>query len=336
MARTTSADVARASGVSRTTVSYVLNGRGGSSISAGTRERVVEAARRLGYAPSAAARALRTGRSDLVLCVLPDWPIGPVVDSLLEHLTEELAARGMAMLVHHGRDRRPLADLWRAVDVRAVVGLAPFAPEDEQAMRRAGIRVLATAAGAVAGPGAAEGAQMQTGRLQVEHLAARGHRTLGYAATADRRVAAFAEQRLAGARRACAELGLAGPRVEPVALDLAAAVAAVRSWRGARPAVTAVAAYNDEVALAVLAGLRAEGLRVPQDVAVVGVDDIPAARLAVPALTTVAQSVDVQARHLVARLVADLEGAAEDPAPPEDLLAVVVRETTRPVGDPTR
>ncbi|MEJ5945668.1 LacI family DNA-binding transcriptional regulator [Pseudokineococcus basanitobsidens] len=328
MARSTSADVARASGVSRTTVSYVLNGRADASISAATRERVHEAARRLGYAPSAAARSLRTGRSDLVLCVLPDWPIGPVVDALLEHLTEELADRGMALLVHHGRDRRPLAELWRAVDVRAVVGLAPFAAADEAAMRRAGIDVLTTAAGAEGGPGPTAGAQERTGRLQVRHLAAAGHRTVGYAATTDPRVSAFAEQRLAGARAACVDLGLPAPSVREVDLEAPAAAAAVRAWRAEDPPVTAVAAYNDDVALAVLAGARAEGLEVPGDVAVVGVDDVPAARLAAPPLTTVAQSVDAQVAHLVARLVAHLDGDGPDgPAPPE-LLEVVVRSST--------
>jgi DNA-binding LacI/PurR family transcriptional regulator len=77
--RVTSADVARVAGVSRATVSYVLNDTPHQTISAATRTRVFEAASSLGYAPSAAARALRTGRSDVVLCLLPDWPIGPEV-----------------------------------------------------------------------------------------------------------------------------------------------------------------------------------------------------------------------------------------------------------------
>ena len=81
MAKVTSADVARASGVSRTTVSYVLNSTPGASVSDSTRRRVLDAAAQLGYAPSAAARTLRRGRSDLVLCVLPDWPVGPAVEA---------------------------------------------------------------------------------------------------------------------------------------------------------------------------------------------------------------------------------------------------------------
>ena len=80
-----------------------------------------------------------------------------------------------------------------------------------------------------------------------------------------------------------------------------------RRWRAGAEPVTAVAAYNDEVALAVLSGLRAEGLRTPQDVAVIGVDDIPAARLAAPALTTIWQAIDAQARYLADAVLAALD-----------------------------
>src|SRR4051794_41190218 len=77
--RITSADVAREAGVSRTTVSYVLNETPHQKIPDATRQRVLDAVARLEYAPSAAARALQSGRSDVVLCLLPDWPIGPAV-----------------------------------------------------------------------------------------------------------------------------------------------------------------------------------------------------------------------------------------------------------------
>jgi DNA-binding LacI/PurR family transcriptional regulator len=72
--RVTSADVARAAGVSRTTVSFVLNGRPGWSIPDETRNRVLDAARELRYRPRAAARALAAGRSDIVLLSCPPPP----------------------------------------------------------------------------------------------------------------------------------------------------------------------------------------------------------------------------------------------------------------------
>ena len=89
--RVTSGDVAKEAGVSRATVSYVLNDSPHQKIAEATRERVWEAAARLGYAPSAAARALRTGRSDIVLGVLPDWPIHHVLGRLIQQLTNAFA-----------------------------------------------------------------------------------------------------------------------------------------------------------------------------------------------------------------------------------------------------
>lgn len=328
MPRLTSADVARESGVSRTTVSYVLNGKPGVAIPEATRQRVRDAAARLGYTPSAAARTLRSGRSDLVLCVLPNWTIGPVIDTLLDHLTGELADRGLSVLVHHDRGPRPLAELWRAVTPRAVLGLAPFAEEDERAMRQAGIKVVGSALDEDDHPGTFSVPQTRIGQLQVEHLAGRGHRVLGYAAPSDDRLVAFADRRLAGVAAECERLGLPAPVVQAVDLDVASAAAAVRAWRAGDDPVTAVAAYNDEVALAVLAGLRAAGLRVPDDVAVIGVDDIPAARLAAPALTTVWQAIDAQATYLAAAVLAALDESIEPPALPSDVLHVVAREST--------
>lgn len=319
----TSADVAREAGVSRTTVSYVLNGTPGTAISEPTRRRVQEAAERLGYAPHATARALRRGTTDLVLVVLPHWPIGPVLDTLLDHLADELAERDLSVLVHHGRGR-PLTDLWRAVTPRAVVGLTDFAPEDVAAMRRAGIHVV----GALLDGGHEASyalSQQSIGRLQAEHLVERGGTRLGWAAPTDTRLAWFAAPRLAGVGEVCARYGLPAPVTAELDLGLASAVSAAETWRAA--GVDAVAAYNDEVALAALGGLRAAGLVVPSDVAVIGVDDAPGAMTSAPPLTTVSQSIEVQAAYLARATAAALDGREPPPRPP-DLLAVVRREST--------
>jgi DNA-binding LacI/PurR family transcriptional regulator len=329
----TSADVARESGVSRTTVSYVLNDTTGVTISAATRARVRDTAQRLGYTPSAAARTLRTGRSDLVLCVLPDWPRGPAIDTLLDHLAGELAGRGLILLVHHGRASRPLSELWRAVTPRAVVGLTAFNPQEREAMQRAGIQVLGSMldedvpGGGDSSSGAFSVCQARVGRLQVRHLVGAGHRVIGYAAPTDRRVTDFVEPRLAGVRSECVALGLPEPVLQPVGQEVASAAEAVRGWRASTPRVEAVAAYNDEVAIAVLAGMRAEALSAPDDLAVIGVDDIPFARLTVPALTTVSQSLEAQAHHLGAAVLADLDGRTGRLEPLGEVLDVVVRES---------
>ena len=204
-----------------------------------------------------------------------------------------------------------------------------FAPEDERSMRQAGIQVVGTALEQdPRDPSVHSVSQTGIGRLQVQHLAGVGHRMIAYATPTDPRLADFADGRLAGVRLECAERGLPEPLVAPVDLEIRSAALAVKGWRAADSPVTAVVAYNDEVALAVLAGLRAEGLSVPQDVAVIGVDDIPAARLALPALTTVSQGVDVQARYLAAAVLAALDRHAEAPTFPQDILDVVRRDST--------
>jgi DNA-binding LacI/PurR family transcriptional regulator len=325
--RVTSADVARAAGVSRATVSYVLNDTPHQTISAGTRTRVQDAAARLGYAPSAAARTLRTGRSDVVLCLLPDWPIGPEVGALLGNLSTALARSGLTFVVHPGsREDRPIAELWKAITPAAVLAFAAFSDDEIDAMRAAGVALVVALLGRTRQRRRElEVPQQLVGRLQAEHLAGRGHTLLGYALPDDERVRIFAEPRLDGVSSACSRLGLAAPVVHTVPLDPAAAEPAVRAWRAA--GVTGVCAYNDEVALAVLAGMRRAGLAAPADVAVIGVDDIPAARLAAPALTSVTTDQRAVADHLSATIVAAVHGRPEPRLDMPGLVQVVGRES---------
>src|SRR3954463_10135494 len=133
--RVTSADVAREAGVSRTTVSYVLNETPHQTIPEATRRRVLEAAARLEYAPSAAARALQSGRSDVVLCLLPDWPIGPTVGTLLEHLSAALAAEGLTLLAHpRGAGTDVGSQVWKAITPAAVIAYEDFQDQEVEAI----------------------------------------------------------------------------------------------------------------------------------------------------------------------------------------------------------
>jgi DNA-binding LacI/PurR family transcriptional regulator len=332
--RITSADVAREAGLSRATVSYVLNNTPHQKIPDETRRRVLDAANRLGYAPSAAARALRSGRSDVVLCLLPDWPVGPAVGALTSNLSTELAKHGMTFVLHPiTAGGRPTAEIWKAITPAAVLAFQEFSTQESAAMRAAGIELVVALLGRSGARGAGgsrpstpapiepdpsagrrrelEVPQQRVGRLQAEHLAAAGHTRLGYAYPDDERLRNFAGPRLSGVRTACTNLGLDAPDVRVVPLDPDAAAPAVAAWRSA--GVSGVCAYNDEVALAVLAGMRLRGLSAPADLAVVGVDDIPSARLAAPPLTTVTTDHAAVAAHLAATIVAVIAG---EPAPP--------------------
>jgi DNA-binding LacI/PurR family transcriptional regulator len=164
--------------------------------------------------------------------------------------------------------------------------------------------------------------QEAMGELQVRHLAARGHRHLGYAAPTDPRVRSFRELRLAGARKACVELGLDPPHVVEFDLTLDGAVAAVKQW--AKASVTGVVAYNDEFGVALLAGMRELGLTAPGDLAVIGVDNEPLSQFSYPPLTTVDLNLRTTAADLVDLVVNGITGQVP-PAPRRDPISLVER-----------
>jgi DNA-binding LacI/PurR family transcriptional regulator len=325
--RVTSLDVARESNVSRATVSYVLNDTVSQTISETTRRRVLAAAERLGYAPNAPARALRSGRSDVVLFLIPEWPIGPAIASLVERLSTRLTDRGLTLVVHaHPRAARPITDLWKAIQPAAVINHQALDDDDAQVTRRAGIPIV-TPRFQVRGRDTFALFQQHIGRLQAEHLIAAGHRRLGFALPDDDRLTAFASRRLAGARSACARAGLRPPLTQQVALDVPSAVTAVELWTRGRAGVSAVCGYNDEVAIAVLRGMRERGLRAPDDLAVVGVDNLPVGALYSPSLTTVTTGMAQMGEHLAAAVVHVVLGGPPLDGPSPDLIRLVRRES---------
>ena len=332
--RVTSVDVAREAGVSRTTVSYVLNETPNQRIPEATRDRVWEAVRTLDYAPSAAARALRSGRSDVVIWLMPDWPIGPGIGRTLDQLTPALEEVGLTLVVHtHSGRAESSRHLWRSISPRAVIVWELPDVGEVIAMQAAGAEVILALTGPVQGAAAGvvtlglEETMRRAGRLQAEYLASRGHRRIGYAYPDDPRLETFAGPRLAGARQACAELGLAEPLTRVVHLDADRAAEAIDSWRSGPEPVTAVCAFNDEVASAVLAGLRARELRAPTDLAVVGLDNLPAALLSDPPLTSVQEATSVLVTHIVQALLAVLTSGSEPAAPGPELTQLVVRRS---------
>jgi DNA-binding LacI/PurR family transcriptional regulator len=328
--RVTSLDVAREAGVARATVSYVLNRTPHQSIPEGTRQRVFDAATRLGYMPSAAARTLRRGRSDLVLCFLPAWPIGSAAGSFVSELTEAFDRRGLTLVFRtEGARSRSLREIWQEISPAAVLSHRPINPDDEEAMRAAGVQAVAilfsevaTSVGHMVRPDAL------IGRMQAEHLIAAGHSRLGYAYPDVPSLEDFAKPRLAGVEDACRDAAVAPPEVRPVALDAGAAAAAIQAWRSSETPITAVCAYNDETAQALLAGARLLDVVVPRDLAVIGVDDIPAACLTNPPLTTIAVDHRVEAERIVEIVMTSLRNDSPAQAPDETaMLRLVERES---------
>jgi DNA-binding LacI/PurR family transcriptional regulator len=258
---------------------------------------------------------------------LPDWSIGPVVIALLEQLSVGFAEHGLTFVAHPRTGAvRPVSGMWRNITPAMVIALGEVTEDDQVAMRAAGIKLLSPLVSRSPGTRHTDyGNEVWVGRLQAEHLAAQGHRHIGYAQTADGRLTAFSEPRLAGVRQACTDLGLIEPRVFPVRLDLEAGLSSVERWRSLDPPVTAVCAYNDEVASVLLLALNSLGLRSPRDLAVVGVDDTPYAAMA--NLTTIATHTEVLGDYLVRATVRALAGQSA-PRRPNGTRAELIRRGT--------
>jgi DNA-binding LacI/PurR family transcriptional regulator len=325
--RVTSADVARRAGVSRATVSYVVNGVADAGISVETRERVLAAASELGYSQYGPGRALKSGRSDVVLFVLNDMPVGHAINQLVQELQVRLSQNGLSLLLYRvSAQSNPLSRIWREVGPRAVIGFDSIDSHDAAAMRRAGIDVVRVSLGATDGPDVLTFDESSVGERQVRFLAGLGHRQIGFAYPDDARVATFAIRRLEGARFACRELGLPELEVRTFGVGRQDAAEVARTWLEPATGITAVCAFNDLLAFAVIAGLRDNGVRVPDDMAVIGVDNDPVGDLSTPTITTIETPYTRTAEQLAARLIGEPDGPGAA-GPIDALPRVIVRES---------
>ncbi|MBM2623894.1 LacI family DNA-binding transcriptional regulator [Actinoplanes sp. LDG1-06] len=285
----TVADVARHAGVSTATVSYVLSGKEGHRISAATRELVRTAAAELGYQPNTAARSLRTGRGSAVLLPLPGLRANHVLGQMIDLCTVSLAGHQLSLIT----DFTPYSETEHAV--RAWARLGPAAVVDlvlprespmKQALAKSGLNVINPAQTGIApGLSPADAAAGDARMTQLGYLADRGHQNIVFALAppAERQLDKVLHDKLhnlADARRAT----LSTHRLSLTATDVESFVT---GWITS-PNATAVAAFNDDCALALIAAFQSRGVRVPDDVAVMGVDDIPLAAAFTPGLTTIA------------------------------------------------
>lgn len=278
--------MARRAGVSRATVSHVLNGHG-DRFSAETVERVRQAADELGYVPSSAGRALVRGRSDIVMIVFP-FTTMPGLQDIVDVLSEGLAEHGFNTIVQLsgpvGSDaHQRLRHVAESLRPAGIIDLGGLTRKDHEQLRRLGSPVVGTA---VDSSGA--GSNLAFGRLQAEHLLARGFRQVAYAfLTDERRGHPFDQGRAEGTRAVCAENGLSEPYLFGTPLDADGATNALATMLKALPAPVGVACFNDDVALAVLHATRALGLAVPRQIGIVGMGKGPVGQLAEPRLSSV-------------------------------------------------
>jgi LacI family transcriptional regulator len=293
--RSTSFDVAKMAGVSRTTVSFVLNNVMDVSISEITRERVLDAAKKLHYHPNVTGKKLVSGKSDTIGLVLYQLPEQIFADAFLPQviLGVEQAAiqQGFHVLLKPIDPNVPggYTDLIRENHVDGILLSGPR--QDDQALIELfdeGVPVMLMGqmpdtkmpfvdVNATAGAAAA-----------VQHLISLGHKRIGMITNAPLNYTS-AQQRRAGYCEAieAARLKLDTLLIQEGNFTPASGFAAMQALLKSPRRITAVFVASDVVAIGAMLAIKRAGLRIPEDIAIVGFDDIPLAEFFDPPLTTV-------------------------------------------------
>jgi LacI family transcriptional regulator len=305
-------DVARAAGVSVATVSRVLNNH--ARVRTETRTRVNAAAHALDYTPNEVARSLITSRTHAFGVLLPDL-YGEFFSEVLRGVDLRARRDGFHLLVSSSHaNGADLVDALRSMRGR-IDGLIVMAPDVDTAalVKAAGVGiplVLLDPGARVLGCDSISIDNVSGASTAVEHLLGLGHRLIATITGPDQN--ADAQQRLAGYRRALEARGITPDPAFAVAGDFTepSGYAAVARLLELRPRPTAIFAANDNMAIGAMSALSQAGLRVPEDMAIVGFDDIAMARYLNPPLTTVnVDLLDLGARA-VQRLIDTRSGAS--------------------------
>lgn len=287
--RVTTSDIARRAGVSRATVSHVLNNHRG-KFSSETEARVHDALAALNYRPSMGGRALANGKSDIIVVVLPNATFGFRVQDALDEVVAGAAEIGASVLTRFaGPDEESTIDALHYISPLAVWDLGGLGLYERNELEKAGMTVIPSTARLEQRRNADPDTVI--GELQLNRLLHTKDRVV-YASLKDQRMAGpSAVGRAAAFTAACESQGLGHPVHLSVELTTESGAAAVAEFTKDGP--VGVACYNDDVATAIVAGARRLGLGIPEDVAVIGVDVTPLGQMLEPPLTSV--EIDISA-----------------------------------------
>ncbi len=336
----TLADVAREAGVAVSTASAVLGNKEYCAVTDDTRARINEACQRLGYRPNPVARAIRNERTGSIGLILPSLGLGAVLGEQLKALESRIRGAGMSMVVathQYGLDAETYAlrdQVMRAVDG---IVLYPVGQNSEtlKKLLEARFALVTIDSGMPVHTWNVEVDRFKGGFLQVEHLVARGRtRPLMLIPDQESRSSIIKQ---AGRARAMQQAGLRVSAEQVLRLS-----APDKNWaNAAREAVVealargvkfdSVCTNSDLVALGVMSALKGKGLRVPDDVAVVGFDDHDFSQHLSPSLTTIRQprTLGDRAFELLMRQIdAEAQGVKLDPEQVTLEPDLVVREST--------
>jgi DNA-binding LacI/PurR family transcriptional regulator len=302
------ADVARLAGVSHQTVSRVLNDH--PNVSPVTRDRVLAAIRELAYRPNAAARTLVTRRTHTLGVISFDTMLyGPA--SMLygfERAAHDAYFVSIASLPD--LDRRSMLDAVERFVGQGIEGIIVIATQDTAvaalAHVPAEVPLVAVGCGTRASVTSVAIDNIEGAAAATRYLLSLGHRTVHH--VAGQASCLDAAERIDGWRQALSAAGAPEPAV--LAGDWSAASGyEVGARLAADPEVTAIFCGNDPMALGIMRALAEHGLRVPDDISIVGFDDIPEAGYYLPPLTTVRQDFGEVGRQALSALVDRMAGA---------------------------
>ncbi|WP_296137316.1 LacI family DNA-binding transcriptional regulator [uncultured Tessaracoccus sp.] len=331
MRRVTISDVAEAAGVSVSTISKVVNGRDG--IAPATQERVRRVIHELGYVTNLGARALRSTRTGVIGVLVSEFE--PYSAEILKGVGQ--AAKGsdhelMAWAgttsdpsAKRGWEQRLLGKLGGSLIDAAII----VTPSD--ALGPSTVPLVAVDPRVIDDDQPSVFVDDEGGlRAAVQHVLELGHERIGFLAGRDDLASAVARER--GFRSAMLDAGLTPDEELIQRGDYSEAGAAQPATtlldHPRRP--TAIVAANDASALAVLSGARERDIRVPEELSVIGFDDIPEAARHAPPLTTVAQPLRELGRMAFTMLAEQLAGQTPDPVHRQLDTDLVVRRTTGP------
>jgi LacI family transcriptional regulator, galactose operon repressor len=327
--RITRNDVAARAGVPPSTVSYVIN-NGPRPVSHSARERVLKAISELGYHPSEVARSLRTQRTLTIGLVIPD-AANPYYGELARAVEEVSFQNGYTVILGHSshlfeRELR-YAQVLRSKQVDGAI-FHPSTPDlgAVYSLVQAGIQVVILER-LVPGYPCIVADDEGGGYLATRHLLDLGHRRIACIVRDGDPTTSSA--RVDGYRAALAEKGikLDGRLIVASEFEYAAGERATRQLLALPKRPTAVVAHNDIMAIGAMKAIDEAGLRVPEDISLVGFDDIALAKYVRPPLTTVANPKDQMGRaaaELLLRLLLHREWRVPSPLP----MHLVVRGST--------
>ena len=303
--RITLKDVAKSAGVSLASASYAINKTG--SLSEDTRAHVLKVAEELGYRQNLAARAARTGRTGAIGFVVPDMT-NPFFPSLAQSIVQRARQNGYSVFVTDTEgDQAQEEEVIRQLVDRGVDGIVWFPIKDENSIESiAGDLPIIVIDRTVNGFECIQADYAQGGQLAANYLLASGHDRIGVIA-GPMDVRSMRERCGAAIEAINRASALAYSVENAFSTELSGDVASAIESRAA----TAVFCGSDMIAVGVMGHARKLGIAIPDELAVVGFDDIPWAEYCTPALTTIELPVDEMASEAVDALLRKLDGENE-------------------------